>query len=140
MQLGWEREASEPYNQFEHQISDEEKRIFKADLNGTRRLPVGTDSYTIAHETVKKRWVEQGIWNNKCNQFASGRWKHEEPLELEPESETDSEAGFSAPLFSFSPKESHPKPRRPKSDEEKRRIAERRVVRECERKASRPYH
>jgi len=27
MQLGWEREALEPYSQFEHQISDEEKRI-----------------------------------------------------------------------------------------------------------------
>ncbi|KAH8588286.1 hypothetical protein B0O99DRAFT_677560 [Bisporella sp. PMI_857] len=32
------------------------------------------------------------------------------------------------------------KPKRPKSDEEKRRIAERRVVREHEREASRPYH
>ncbi|WEW57730.1 hypothetical protein PRK78_003197 [Emydomyces testavorans] len=57
--------------------------------------------------------------------LASGRWKHEEPLELESESETDSEAEYS--LFS-----SRPKPRRPKSDEEKRRIAERRVIRERE--------
>jgi hypothetical protein len=27
----------------------------------------------VASETVKKCWVEQGIWNNKWNQFASGR-------------------------------------------------------------------
>jgi hypothetical protein len=57
-----------------------------------------------ASETVKKRWVEQGIWNDKWNKFASGRGKHEEPLELESESETDSEAGLSPPLFSFFPK------------------------------------
>jgi hypothetical protein len=31
-------------------------------------------------------------------------------------------------------------PRRPKSDEEKRRVAERRVVRERERETSRLYH
>ncbi|KAH8782178.1 hypothetical protein BGZ57DRAFT_759154 [Hyaloscypha finlandica] len=128
-QLGQERMASEPYHQFEHQISDEKKRIMEADLNGTHRIPVGSDAYTIACETVKKRWVEQGIWNSKWNQFASGRWKHEEPLEIESEPETDSEAEPSPPLFSFVSKP-QPKPRRPKSDDEKRQIAERRVVRE----------
>ena len=80
------------------------------------------------------------VIHNKWNQFASGRWKHEEPLELESESETDSEAEPSPPLFSFFPKEPQPKPRLPKSDDEKRRITERRVVREREREASRPYH
>jgi hypothetical protein len=43
-------------------------------------------------------------------------------------------------LFSFSSKELHPKPREPKSDEEKRRIARWRVVQECEREASCLYH
>ncbi|KAH8163699.1 hypothetical protein CIB48_g4562 [Xylaria polymorpha] len=138
-QLGLERMASEPYHQFEHQVSEEEKRIWNADLNGTHRMPVGSDAYTIACETVKKHWIEQGIWNKKWNKFASGRWKHEEPLELESESETDLEAGPSPPLFSFSPKP-QPKPRRPKSDDEKQQIAERRVAREHEREASRPYH
>ena len=46
-----------------------------------------------ASETVRKRWDEQGIWNDKWNPFAYGRWKHEEPLELESESETDLEVG-----------------------------------------------
>jgi len=100
-QLGGEYAASKPYNQFEHQISDEKKRIMEADLDRTRSIPVGSDAYTIAYENVKKRWVEQGIWNSKWNQFASGRWKHEEPLEIESESETDSEAGPLPPLFSF---------------------------------------
>jgi hypothetical protein len=139
MQLGRERVASQPYNQFEHQISDEKKRIMEADLDRTRRLRVGDDPDKIAYESVKKRWVEQGIWNNKWNQFASGRWKHEE-LEVESESETDPEVEPSSPLFSFSPKQPQPKPRRPKSDDEKRRIAERRVVQDREREASRPYH
>lgn len=68
-----------------------------------------------------------------------GGERHEELLEPELESETDSEAGPSSPLFSFFAKPQL-KPRRPKSDDEKRRIAERRVIREREREASRPYH
>jgi hypothetical protein len=112
----------------------------EADLNRIRRLYVGDDPDKIAYENVKKRWVEQGIWNNKWNQFASGRWKHEEPLEVESEPETDPEVEPSPPLFSFSPKQLQPKRRRPKSDNEKRWIAERRLVREREREASRLYH
>ncbi|KAG8421399.1 hypothetical protein J3459_007536 [Metarhizium acridum] len=138
-QLWEEREASQPYEQFSHQVNELEKRIFDADVNGTHRVPVGSDPRTIARETVKKLWVEQGIWNNNWNQFADGRWKHEEPLQHGSESETDSGAGPSPPLFPFPPKP-QPKPRRPKSDDEKRRIAERRVIREREREASRPYH
>ena len=79
-----------------------------------------TDLYTFqeeARETVKKRWVEQGIWNSKWDYFTIGRWKHKEPLELESESGTDTEAGPSSPLFSFSPKP-QPKPRQSKSDDE----------------------
>lgn len=133
VQLGLEREASTPYHQLQTQTIEEEKRVFEADLNGTHRLPIGSNTNKIADENVKNRWVEQGIWNNKWNKKGSGRWKHEEPLEVESESETDSEAPTS--LFSLP----QPKPRRPKSDEEKQRIAERRVVREREREASRPY-
>ncbi|KAI9855801.1 MAG: hypothetical protein M1813_009610 [Trichoglossum hirsutum] len=139
IQLGLEADASRPDKQFSHQINEEEERVFEASLNGIRRVPVGSDPRTIAREKVKKLWVEQGIWNNKWDQFAYGRWKHEEPLELESESETGSEAGLSPPIFSFSQKP-QPKPRQPKSGDEKRRIAERRALREREREASRPYH
>ncbi|KAI9769277.1 MAG: hypothetical protein M1840_004406 [Geoglossum simile] len=112
VQRGLEADASRPDKQFRHQIREEEERVSEASLNGTRRIPVGSDAHTIAREKVKKLWVEQGIWNNKWDQFAYGRWKHEEPLELE----------------------------QPESDDEKRRIAERRVLRERKREASRPYH
>jgi hypothetical protein len=142
MQLGQERIASKPHKQFSAQVEEERRRIWNADPNTSWRELTIADLYTFkeeASETVKKRWVEQGIWNDKWNQFAYGRWKHEEPLELESESETDSEAAPSSPLFSFFPKP-QPRPRQPKSDDEKRRIAERRVVREREREASRPYH
>lgn len=140
VQLGLEHDASKPYYQFEQQTSDEEKRIFEADLNGTRSLPVGTDPNTIAQEIVKTRWVEQGIWNNKWDTFASGRWKHEEPLELGSESDTDSQSNCSSPLFPLVPKQPQSKSRRRKGVDEKRRIAEHRVTREREREASRPYH
>ncbi|KAN0073554.1 hypothetical protein V8E54_008774 [Elaphomyces granulatus] len=132
MQLAGEHEASEPRKQFSAQVDEERRRIWNADPSTSWRELTLADLYTFkeeASETVKKRWVEQGIWNDKWNKFAFGRWKHEELLELESESETDSKAGLSPP-----------KPRRPKSDDEKRRTAERRVIREREREASRPYH
>jgi len=106
-------------------------------------MPIGGTLEKNACETVKKRWIEQGIWNNKWNEMADGRWKHEEPLELESRSETDTDAE-SPPrplsIFGIPQKQQQPKPRQPKSDVEKRRIAEQRVVREREREASCPYH
>jgi hypothetical protein len=79
------------------------------------------------------------IWKGEWDEMVAGRyrnigrWKHEEPLELESESEVYLEVEDKAPVFS-SPKR---EPRRPKSDEEIRQIAER----ERERDASRPvYH
>ena len=102
-QLGLERRASKPYHQFEHQREEERRRIWNADPR-TSWIKINPGDGTFkeeASETVKKRWVEQGIWNNKWNQFASGRWKHEEPLELESESETDTEQN---PHLLFFPK------------------------------------
>lgn len=137
MQLGQERIASEPDRQFRAQVQEERRRIWNSEpRTGWPDMSVHLYAFQDeARETVKKRWVEQGIWNNKWTYFTIGLWKHQEPLELESESETDTEAESSRPLFSLAPKA-----RRPKSDEEKRRIAERRVVREREREASRPYH
>ncbi|KAH7115783.1 hypothetical protein B0J13DRAFT_590416 [Dactylonectria estremocensis] len=63
-----------------------------------------------------------------------------EPLEPESESETDSAAEGEAPLFCLPSKRVDAKPRRPKSAEELRWIAERRPIREREREASRPFH
>ncbi|KJZ72677.1 hypothetical protein HIM_07869 [Hirsutella minnesotensis 3608] len=153
-QLIREHEASLPSEQFDAQRHEEERRILiaKADENGTRTiLPDETwlpDSniITLAGETVKKRWVEQGIWNDKWKDMnpwkydrPSGPWKHEEPLELESESETNSEAKGNTPLFPFSRKTGEAKPRRP-SDDTLRLIAERRAICEREREASRPFY
>jgi hypothetical protein len=97
----------------------------------------GDLSDEMALENVKNRWKEQGIWKDEWEYgcLPDGLWKHQEPLELEAESETDSEAEVVRPLFDYSPKR-----RRPKNDEEKQKIAERRVIREREREASRPYY
>lgn len=135
--------ASLPYNQFDDQIEEELERILKEDQDGTCSLPAGTNMNNLARENVKRRWVEQGIWNPKWNDYtAVGVWKHEDPLEIESKSDTDTEAepqrsGFT--LFSKQPF-TFPKEPKPKSDEEKRQIAERRALREREREASRPFN
>jgi hypothetical protein len=69
--------------------------------------------------------------------MANGLWKHEEPLELESESETETEAELANQhsLFRVGRKR-----RRPKSADEKQRIAERLIVRKREREASRPFY
>jgi hypothetical protein len=109
--LEMERRSSRPFQQFRNQIRDDE-----------------TDcSIEVACEERKKRWVEQGIWNDRWNgpnkwgwkteELVSG-WKHEEP-ELETETEETTLQ---------------------RSDEEKLRAAERRATRKREREASRPFH
>ena len=101
-------------------------------------ITVGGSCDKMAYENVRNSWVEQGISNDKWNQFAFGRWKHQEPLELESELETDSETA-SKPLFFIDPKPPL-KPRQLKSDDRERQIAEQRLVRKREREASRPYY
>ncbi|PVH71019.1 hypothetical protein DL98DRAFT_118056 [Cadophora sp. DSE1049] len=142
-QLMEERAASLPQEQFEAEVEEERKRIWYADPR-TRMHKYRSIDRTFeedARETVKKRWIEQGIWKNKWDNTADGLWKHEEPLELESELETDTETVSPRPFsFGTSLKPPPPKPRRPKSNDEKQQVAERRAVREREREASRPYH
>ncbi|KAH0832574.1 hypothetical protein FOPE_01167 [Fonsecaea pedrosoi] len=132
-QLLDERSASRPNHQFRQQRAEEEERIIEADRNQTWCLRVGESFSEVAYNIVKKRWVEQGIWSDKWTSTALGRWKHEEPLEIESDWETDPEV----PPHFLSPR---PKSRRLKSDDARRRIAERRAVLEREREASRPYY
>jgi hypothetical protein len=141
-QLETERQASLPYEQFSYERGQERTRLFEAHRKRIQSLPPGEDVDTIARNNVKDHWIERGIWNNKWNDMADGLWKHEEPLELESESETDTEVD-SPPrpsLFGMTQQQQQPKPRSLKSDYERRQIAERRVVRERQREASRPYH
>ncbi|KIW84055.1 hypothetical protein Z517_03301 [Fonsecaea pedrosoi CBS 271.37] len=128
-----ERTASRPNHQFRQQRAEEEERIIEADRNQTQCLRVGESFSEVAYDIVKKRWVEPGIWSDKWTSTALGRWKHEEPLEMESDWETDPEV----PPYFPSPR---PKPRRLKSDDARRQIADRRTVLEREREASRPYY
>ena len=143
-QLMSERNASLPRVQFDDQRDEETKRLWfsNPETNWMPQIPFGGPFNAMVYEKIKKGWVDQGIWNNTWSEMVDGLWKHEEPLELESESETDSEAEPLTPPFYFgmSPDQRQPRPRRPKSDEEKRKIADRRAVRERDREASRPYH
>ncbi|KAK2805489.1 hypothetical protein FQN51_000315 [Onygenales sp. PD_10] len=124
-----ERRASFPYEQFADQRHEERERIIKADRDRTEPLPGRVNFDDVAYQNVKKRWVEQGIWNDNWTYMAYGKWKHEEPLEVESETETGPET---LSLFG--------RRRRQKSDEEKQRILDRLAIRKREREASRPFH
>uniref|UniRef100_A0A8H7NP37 Uncharacterized protein n=1 Tax=Bionectria ochroleuca TaxID=29856 RepID=A0A8H7NP37_BIOOC len=95
-QLIRERWASSARSQFDDEWSEERKRIDEASLNRPCTIPIGKSFSELAQETVKARWVEQGIWNEKWkDEDRIGKWKHEEPSELESESEAESEPSCS---------------------------------------------
>ncbi|CAH0022776.1 unnamed protein product [Clonostachys rhizophaga] len=138
-QLIRERWASFAGTQFSEEQDEERKRIEEASLNRTGSVPIGKSFSELAEENVKARWVEQGIWNEKWKDSCTiGKWKHEEPSELESESEAESEPSCSP--FCPPPQRAEAKRGRPKRAEELQRSAERRLVREREREASRPFH
>jgi hypothetical protein len=91
--------ASIPFNQFGEQKRQEYNRLFNPPPGSGL---VGDDHLLeLADETVKYRWIEQGIWDDKWEGrpwSCTWAWKHEEPLEpeSESESETDSETGSNA--------------------------------------------
>lgn len=142
-QLKREHRASTPYEQFEAQRIDESNWIIKAREDGIYSVPRGTNYLSFAEEKVKKRWIDQGIWRKKWTHSWNGRpegpWRHEEPLELESESEMPSEANSRPSLFRDPKKEERVKPKQPEVNSE-RSVAERLAAREREREASRPFH
>ncbi|KAI4153502.1 MAG: hypothetical protein LQ340_002290 [Diploschistes diacapsis] len=93
----------------------------------------------IAKNIVNKRWIEQGIWGEECNDGPEGVWKHEEPPDLDSESDTTFEAETfqQSGLFSSVVNKSQ---RRTRTEGQKRLPRERRAVLRREREASRPYH
>ena len=143
-QLEKDYRASFPSDQFDAEMNEEKQRILAADyttstIPGVLVIP-NSNVIKLARETVKKRWVEQGIWNEKWKEMnpwnddtPSGPWKHEKPLELEFETENIS----TRTILEGAERMLSPPP---KSDVELRLIAQRRLVREREREASRPFH
>lgn len=59
--------ASYPSTQFKDETAEEWARVAKVVQDRTRPTPhlVGRDWTEVAKENVKKRWIEQGIWNDK---------------------------------------------------------------------------
>ncbi|KAJ9316149.1 hypothetical protein DTO271D3_3725 [Paecilomyces variotii] len=154
-QLIREREASLPRYQFDDQRHEEEQRILIAQADECGSCTIRSDEYwlpdsntaELARETVKRRWVEQGIWNDKWKDMnpwkddrPSGPWKHEQPLELKSEWETELEGEGNASLFPFSRNTREAKSGRLRSDKELSLIAQRWAIREREREASRPFY
>ncbi|KAI9767589.1 MAG: hypothetical protein M1840_005626 [Geoglossum simile] len=141
-----ERKESLPLQQFLAQRTEESLRIWKTSPHTSwivcNNVPSGCIQEREATEIIKKRWVEQGIWKDKWDDMAAGYymdvglWKHEEPLGLESDTEVESPPQTIS-LFGVPQKQPQPKP---KSNDEKKWVAEQRAVQEREREASRPYH
>lgn len=77
-----ECDASQPYEQFVAQCSQESERMDADRRNNMYRRPASFASITEhARFIVKTRWIEQGIWREDWNTHARflGTWKHEEP-------------------------------------------------------------
>ncbi|KAK7408923.1 hypothetical protein QQX98_008927 [Neonectria punicea] len=139
--------ASLPYEQFRAQCRDEFSRLIDERRNPAIPTPKSdVDLPWDAQRNVKKRWVEQGIWNTRWK-MAMGKWKHEEPLDLESDdySEAKVESGLTGgvyrpctpPPYELLFGQAGAKPKQAKSDEE---LAERKSVRMCQREASRPFY
>ncbi|CAL8578054.1 hypothetical protein XPA_003856 [Xanthoria parietina] len=89
------RQHSRPDRQWHKQISHEKEWLFQAEAKVGVQLPVGTEYEKLAAEMVKKRWEEQGIWNDRWDtltDWCAWRWKHEE-ADTESESESIHKTG-----------------------------------------------
>ncbi|KAH8684918.1 hypothetical protein BGZ60DRAFT_467230 [Tricladium varicosporioides] len=110
--------------------------LYTSNLSGTATRSASSDTRCdecaalLSQEQLEAKVEEERTWIWYADPHAR-ETKHEEPLELESELETDTETVSSRPFsFSTSLKPPPPKPRRPKSGNEKERIAERRVHKE----------
>ena len=135
-QLNDERMNSWPWRQLSIQVGLQGSRYEQDSLAGQLKLPFAADWGKAARELIIGRWREQGIWNEKWTEMGGDMWKHQEPLDLNSESDTSTD-DESAPKSVFIPSR---KRRRPRTAEEKERFRERRAVLKREREASRPYH
>ncbi|TRX92089.1 hypothetical protein FHL15_006956 [Xylaria flabelliformis] len=151
-QLSMEYRASLPASQFDAHIREELRQIDEGNDNNTRPVPIGMEYTTYARNCVKKRWVEQGIWNKdwKWRGGVVWRWKHEEP----PEPELEVQKGLEAekeiqsnplPLWMRRPRTKTARAEKDndsgaEDDEETRQLKYACALREHEREASRPFH
>jgi hypothetical protein len=92
-------DASRPNQQFDAQVLELEARIIEGIEKRKSDVPDGTNMNNLAYETVKKNWIEQGIWNDEWVNMPSEQWMHEESSVITPEPETDTGSGPHLGLF-----------------------------------------
>ncbi|KAJ5158881.1 uncharacterized protein N7500_008532 [Penicillium coprophilum] len=73
-QLMKEHDASRANEQFDAQVYELEALIIEEIENRTREIPNGTNMNNLAHETVKNKWMKQGIWNEEWDHIAQPWW------------------------------------------------------------------
>lgn len=148
LKLRRERDDSKPYNQFQNQVEEEKCLIVEAKGAGGKLSRTGTDSEQPdpdavsrcleyekqAIETVKQRWIEQGIWDEKWAKdldFLNAKWKHEvAPVsQPEPHASDDKKPGCFKSLFQRKKPQPQLQPR-PLSAQDQKTV--------CNREASRP--
>lgn len=125
--LKLEHAASLPYNQLEAEQDEEYKRLRKIVHDLDRPTPdnlIGKDLFAIANENVKKKWIVQGIWDDKWGTTIPWRWKHEEPHD----SDIVVDPKVKLNLFAT------------KRTEELQPTVDQKLVQRCEREASRPFY
>ncbi|KAL9078133.1 MAG: hypothetical protein Q9157_002960 [Trypethelium eluteriae] len=141
-----DREASRPYQQFDAQTIDEKYRLWRQHsvMKFMPHMPIGVFA-PPAYESVKNRWIEQGIWKDSWTDgHPMGGWKHEYPPRTGLDSDSDTEA---KPLFGVSPRPSpfperrrQQKAKQPDRHEQDGEALERYTKEERERNASRPFY
>ncbi|KAI2728972.1 hypothetical protein DTO027I6_8320 [Penicillium roqueforti] len=90
-QLMKAHDASRANRQFDAQVYELEARIIEGIENRTLDVPDGTNMNNLAHETVKKNWMKQGIWNEEWEHVPQPwwMWRHEELPEVTPAPKID---------------------------------------------------
>ncbi|KAI0483462.1 hypothetical protein F4859DRAFT_399822 [Xylaria cf. heliscus] len=151
VELSIEHKASAPSSQFEAEVQEEYNRIMEEeeDDERERRVPLYMEYSTYARKCVKERWVEQGIWNKKWKRGGKliWRWKHEEPLEREPELQTAPETANESHLYPSHPlmviyeeDDGDEEDNKEEDDEATQLIKKGLALRRREREASRPFY
>ncbi|KAI4136466.1 MAG: hypothetical protein L6R39_007771, partial [Caloplaca ligustica] len=115
------------------QMHEEREKPFEPQGKGTSHLPVGTVFNEYTYNVVKRRWQEQGIWDDTWVYRALGRWKHEKPSCTPSTSSSEDDSEPARGLFGT-------EIARSKRRKKIHLTVEQRAQREQDRRASRPIH
>ncbi|KAL8869263.1 MAG: hypothetical protein Q9174_004400 [Haloplaca sp. 1 TL-2023] len=127
------REKSRPGKQMGDKMHEERQRLLNPENWGANQLPLGVDMADYTREVVKKRWQEQGIWDDRWLHRAGDHWKHEDAPFTPSTTASEDDSEPARGLFGSSIA-------RPKRRKKVHLAAEQRVQRERDRQASRPIH